>query len=232
MGYASIGTGASGQQHCTRHHCPVLPTADCLPHALIAQEKVDGLWNVLARCIVSPTCAVVFVHGTAVLEANTPIRSCCIAAIIRSILLEESLSRFSKSQETVCKQISGSICLPVPKNKTGRLIKSDAIDKQSNQYIFMLIEPNCSIIAACLPCYGPFLGRTRDRTSEPSTLPEMSYTGSRTAHKASWGSSTHQWPSFSTHQWPSFSKPQSQGELNIRYEWPRGSQSVGRGSEA
>ncbi|KAL4999870.1 hypothetical protein BDV10DRAFT_184014 [Aspergillus recurvatus] len=29
------------------------------------------------------------------------------------------------------------------------------------QFIFMILEPNCSIIAACLPCYGPLFGRGR-----------------------------------------------------------------------
>ena len=29
------------------------------------------------------------------------------------------------------------------------------------QYIFMMLEPNCSIIAACLPCYGPLLAGGR-----------------------------------------------------------------------
>ncbi|CBF83087.1 hypothetical protein AN3257.2 [Aspergillus nidulans FGSC A4] len=32
---------------------------------------------------------------------------------------------------------------------------------QSRQFIFMILEPNCSIIAACLPCYGPLLARGR-----------------------------------------------------------------------
>jgi hypothetical protein len=33
---------------------------------------------------------------------------------------------------------------------------------QSKNFIFMILEPNCSIIAACLPCYRPLLadGRT------------------------------------------------------------------------
>jgi hypothetical protein len=30
-------------------------------------------------------------------------------------------------------------------------------DLEAKVYIFAVIEPNCSIIAACLPCYGPLL---------------------------------------------------------------------------
>jgi hypothetical protein len=35
---------------------------------------------------------------------------------------------------------------------------------ESKSTIFLMLEPNCSIIAACLPCYGPLLehGRTLD----------------------------------------------------------------------
>ncbi|KAL4758145.1 uncharacterized protein BDW70DRAFT_152698 [Aspergillus foveolatus] len=32
---------------------------------------------------------------------------------------------------------------------------------QSRQFIFMILELNCSIIAACLPCYGPLLAQGR-----------------------------------------------------------------------
>ncbi|KAL4736673.1 hypothetical protein BDV11DRAFT_207414 [Aspergillus similis] len=36
---------------------------------------------------------------------------------------------------------------------------------QSRQFIFMILEPNCSIIAACLPCYGPLVARGRSPES-------------------------------------------------------------------
>jgi hypothetical protein len=32
---------------------------------------------------------------------------------------------------------------------------------QSRQYIFMVLEPNCSILAACLPTYGPLFAGGR-----------------------------------------------------------------------
>ncbi|RAK90787.1 hypothetical protein BO79DRAFT_252970 [Aspergillus costaricaensis CBS 115574] len=60
---------------------------------------------------------------------------CCVAAIVRLILLHASLSKVAVDHALV------------------RL--------QSKMIIFMLIEPNCSIIAACLPCYGAlFVGAT------------------------------------------------------------------------
>ncbi|GKZ25554.1 hypothetical protein AbraIFM66951_001326 [Aspergillus brasiliensis] len=60
---------------------------------------------------------------------------CCVAAIIRLILLHASLSKVAVDHALV------------------RL--------QSRMIIFMLIEPNCSIVAACLPCYGAlFMGTT------------------------------------------------------------------------
>ena len=39
------------------------------------------------------------------------------------------------------------------------------LDVQSKQFIFMIIEPNCSIIAACLPCYGPLFAKGRSPVS-------------------------------------------------------------------
>jgi hypothetical protein len=38
-------------------------------------------------------------------------------------------------------------------------------DLQSQNFIFMLIEPNCSVIAACLPCYGPLVRGGRSQLS-------------------------------------------------------------------
>ncbi|CAG9946710.1 unnamed protein product [Clonostachys rosea f. rosea IK726] len=56
---------------------------------------------------------------------------CCIAAIIRLVFLHQSIH--------------------------GVLGAENNIFLQSKQFIFMIIEPNCSIIAACLPCYGPLV---------------------------------------------------------------------------
>jgi hypothetical protein len=47
-------------------------------------------------------------------------------------------------------------------NNVHQLILSLA--SEANIYIFGTMEPNCSIIAACLPCYGPLC--TGDRTAE------------------------------------------------------------------
>ncbi|KAJ0120878.1 hypothetical protein J7T55_015614 [Diaporthe amygdali] len=117
---------------------------------------------------------------------------CCVAAIIRLVLLEQTLQGFVESQQN--------------------------ISRQSNQYIFMLIEPNCSIIAACLPCYGPLMERIRGRTAEstPSSNLSMSYTRSRTSTKSAWGGSTYD-GSFSR-------RHDSQANLNTRYGWPGESQ--------
>ncbi|PYI10679.1 hypothetical protein BO78DRAFT_414316 [Aspergillus sclerotiicarbonarius CBS 121057] len=55
---------------------------------------------------------------------------CCVAAIVRLVLLHASLSKVATDPSMV------------------RL--------QSKMIIFMLLEPNCSIMAACLPCFGTF----------------------------------------------------------------------------
>ncbi|KAK0631017.1 hypothetical protein B0T17DRAFT_462298, partial [Bombardia bombarda] len=60
---------------------------------------------------------------------------CCVAAIVRTVLLNESVRAVVQNQSNVF--------------------------GQSKQFIFMIIEPNCSIIAACLPCYGPLLAGGR-----------------------------------------------------------------------
>ncbi|KAH9884986.1 hypothetical protein F4778DRAFT_517129 [Xylariomycetidae sp. FL2044] len=54
---------------------------------------------------------------------------CCVAAIVRLVLLNQSIRDIIHAQSHIYLQ--------------------DQI------YIFKIIEPNCSIIAACLPCYGP-----------------------------------------------------------------------------
>lgn len=38
-------------------------------------------------------------------------------------------------------------------------------DLQSKQVIFVILEPNCSIIAGCLPCYGPLFAGGRSPAS-------------------------------------------------------------------
>ncbi|KAH6640282.1 hypothetical protein F5144DRAFT_559867 [Chaetomium tenue] len=62
---------------------------------------------------------------------------CAVAAIVRTVLLDQSIRE---------------------------VVSSDGYDRvanQSRQYIFMVLEPNCSILAACLPTYGPLLSGGR-----------------------------------------------------------------------
>ncbi|KAI1761978.1 hypothetical protein GGR53DRAFT_503358 [Hypoxylon sp. FL1150] len=60
---------------------------------------------------------------------------CCVAAIVRMILVSQSLDQVVQT--------------------------GNAVYTQSVQFIFMILEPNCSIIAACLPCYGPLVAGGR-----------------------------------------------------------------------
>ncbi|KAJ0114062.1 hypothetical protein J7T55_007896 [Diaporthe amygdali] len=63
---------------------------------------------------------------------------CCVASIVRLVLLEESLAIIDSDPD-------------------------ENIYLQADIIIWKIIEPNASIIAACLPCYGPFLN---SRTAE------------------------------------------------------------------
>ncbi|KAI1411212.1 hypothetical protein F5Y13DRAFT_201420 [Hypoxylon sp. FL1857] len=60
---------------------------------------------------------------------------CCVAAIVRMVLLKRVLQ--------------------------GVVNANDQIYTESTQFIFMIIEPNASIIAGCLPCYGPLFSGGR-----------------------------------------------------------------------
>lgn len=62
---------------------------------------------------------------------------CVVAAIVRTVLLDESI-------RSVVSSASYS-----------------HVSNQSKQYIFMVLEPNCSILAACLPTYGPLIAGGR-----------------------------------------------------------------------
>ncbi|KXX79073.1 hypothetical protein MMYC01_203048 [Madurella mycetomatis] len=62
---------------------------------------------------------------------------CAVAAIVRTALLDQSIRE---------------------------VVSSDSyslVSNQSKQYIFMVLEPNCSILAACLPTYGPLVSGGR-----------------------------------------------------------------------
>jgi hypothetical protein len=74
---------------------------------------------------------------------------CCVAAIVRLVLLHNVLST------TVSTAAEGYNLLCKSEKVSGYLRPADlALDIQSKPYIFTIVEPNCSIIAACLPCYG------------------------------------------------------------------------------
>ncbi|KAK4234570.1 hypothetical protein C8A03DRAFT_37651 [Achaetomium macrosporum] len=60
---------------------------------------------------------------------------CAVAAIVRTVLLNESIRAVTQS--------------------------NGLVSNQSRQYIFMVLEPNCSILAACLPTYGPLVSGGR-----------------------------------------------------------------------
>ncbi|KAI0883800.1 uncharacterized protein GGS22DRAFT_166123 [Annulohypoxylon maeteangense] len=60
---------------------------------------------------------------------------CVVAAIVRTVLLDQSIRSVVSSR--------------------------DQVASQSKQYIFMVLEPNCSILASCLPTYGPLVAGGR-----------------------------------------------------------------------
>ncbi|KAF2478182.1 uncharacterized protein BDR25DRAFT_338822 [Lindgomyces ingoldianus] len=66
---------------------------------------------------------------------------CAVAAITRLVLLRESLELVAQSKGF------------------------EAVYNQAKQFCFMILEPNCSIIAACLPCYGPLFAHGRGMES-------------------------------------------------------------------
>ncbi|OTA64068.1 hypothetical protein K449DRAFT_368016 [Hypoxylon sp. EC38] len=59
---------------------------------------------------------------------------CCVAAAVRLVLVKQNIEKVSES--------------------AGLQIHSEYLE-----IIFVIIEPNCSIIAACLPCYGYLFSR-------------------------------------------------------------------------
>ncbi|KAI2472646.1 hypothetical protein F4781DRAFT_382479 [Annulohypoxylon bovei var. microspora] len=60
---------------------------------------------------------------------------CAVAAVVRTVLLDQSIGAVVSSRNQVA--------------------------SQSKQYIFMVLEPNCSILASCLPTYGPLVSGGR-----------------------------------------------------------------------
>ncbi|KAI1147775.1 hypothetical protein F4825DRAFT_436349 [Nemania diffusa] len=84
---------------------------------------------------------------------------CVVAATTRLVLLDQSIQAVLESRSSVA--------------------------VQSKQFIFLILEPNCSIIAACLPCYGPLLKAGRGPESLIRSVRSMFSLQSRTNSKNS-----------------------------------------------
>ncbi|KAI1465432.1 uncharacterized protein F4812DRAFT_123161 [Daldinia caldariorum] len=82
---------------------------------------------------------------------------CCIASIVRLVFLVRLLSTVVEAKESI------------------------AI--QSKQFVFLILEPHCSIIAGCLPCYGSLLASLGGRSPESLVRSVRSIVSLR-----SWGS--------------------------------------------
>jgi hypothetical protein len=75
---------------------------------------------------------------------------CVLAAIVRMILLNQSI-------HMVLDSVSFSQVCTYPSyyyTDFPQILISYVVVQWKN-FVFMILEPNCSIIAACLPCYGP-----------------------------------------------------------------------------
>jgi len=120
---------------------------------------------------------------------------CCIAAIVRLALLKQSLSLVDSS--------SGS--------------GFNLVYNESKQFIFMLLEPNCSIIAACLPCYGTLFARQGGRSPESlvrsvrSVLSLRSRSSSKHSGK-SWNASGPSNPTVTDHD---KNAPRSESQIEL-----------------
>ncbi|RYC62858.1 hypothetical protein CHU98_g3351 [Xylaria longipes] len=111
---------------------------------------------------------------------------CVIAAIIRLVFLDQSIQAVIKSQSNVF--------------------------VQSKQFIFLILEPNCSIIAACLPCYGPLFNTGRGPESLLRSVRSMfslrsndtsknSLTAARNARRLNSASETESQVELRTQEW-------------------------------
>ena len=82
--------------------------------------------------------------------------SCCAAAIVRLVLLHASIAKEATDLSVVRKYIFVVVLVVLDRN-THLTLTCFPPDIHSKQLVFMIIETNCSIIAACLPCYGALL---------------------------------------------------------------------------
>ncbi|KAI5925014.1 hypothetical protein F4810DRAFT_662535 [Camillea tinctor] len=84
---------------------------------------------------------------------------CCVAAIVRLVLLGQVLTRV----------------LDAPTQ----------VSLQSTQFIFLILEPHCSMIAACLPCLGPLFAGGRAPESIIRSVRSMLSLASRNSSQQS-----------------------------------------------
>lgn len=143
----SSRTSTSYHEHSSRPSCVMLPATSHLTIEHGHSAEGSGITNLLDWSTVScPT------------NYKSPIliyyqHSCCIAAIVRLVLLNRAIRDIIHTLNLICKSRS---CTAQPSSES--IANIQHTDLQDKIYIFKIIEPNISIIAACLPCYGPFLG--------------------------------------------------------------------------
>ncbi len=65
------------------------------------------------------------------------------------------------------------------------MFSNKTVAKNAKAEIFVAVEPNCSIIAACLPCYGPLLEKGRALDSLICSIRSVLSLGSRTSNSRS-----------------------------------------------
>lgn len=97
------------------------------------------------------------------ISTDLALKSCCVAAAVRLVLVKQNIEKVSKSaglQIRKCRMDTMDSCsrkiqrhIFSPQNRA-LLINPDS---KYVEIMFVIIEPNCSIIAAFLPCYGYLL---------------------------------------------------------------------------
>ncbi|RYP60013.1 hypothetical protein DL771_010651 [Monosporascus sp. 5C6A] len=99
---------------------------------------------------------------------------------------------------------------------------------QSTQFIFLVLEPHCSIIAGCLPCYKPFIRPGgRDPESMVRSVRPISWGSGGSGGSRGSKSRTRKGERFQT---PGPKDGESRGErqveLSNRSQWPESSYDV------
>lgn len=171
-----------------------LSTSDGIP----AQDRcgIDLLaWSIVSLILVrSSTQDLLTIHRN----------SCCIAAIIRLVYLEKSIRGVLGAEQNICSSNPSYQCLfPV-------LITLSPV-LQSRQFVFLIIEPNCSIIAACLPTYGPLFAGGRGLSSIVNSVRSVFSLRSTTSSRNRYANASHD-----GHQAPNKSDTDSQIELTTQ----------------